>query len=437
METFTTQITHFTQSFQISTAPASCLHILKLSLLDWCAVALAGVGEPVSRITRDMLNSEAGTPEAFIFGQATRLPARAAALANGTTSHALDYDDTHFLHIGHPSVAIFPAALALAERQNASGADFLTAALVGYEASCRIGHWLGRSHYEAGFHQTATAGAFGATLTAARLLKLPADQTRHALGLACTRVSGLKAQFGTMGKPFNAGMAASNGVEAAQLASHGFISNPEALETAFGFADTHAAAQTDRAEVLRRLGRDFVLEQVQHKFHACCHGLHAALEALQTLEISDLNDIISVTVHTHPRWLKVCNKPSPTTGLEAKFSYRQTVAMALAGVNTGALQSYSDAICQIPEIKALREKVQVVGDGSLADTASRVVLVLSGGDRREASFDLTKPMVASAREKRVREKAAALIGNEKSTALWMELDKLGQAASVQGLVGAL
>ena len=77
---------------------------------------------------------------------------------------------------------------------------------------------LGRKHYERGFHQTATAGAFGATVAAGRLLGLTSEQMRNALSLVGTRASGLKSQFGTMGKPFNAGVAASNGVEAALLA---------------------------------------------------------------------------------------------------------------------------------------------------------------------------------------------------------------------------
>ncbi|WP_370212729.1 MmgE/PrpD family protein, partial [Roseovarius sp.] len=183
---------------------AEALQVMRLSLLDWLAVGLPGQEEPVARIVGAMVAEEGGAAQATAFGGA-RMPARAAALVNGTVSHALDYDDTHFAHIGHPSVAVVPAALALAEREGADMAQLVRAALQGCEMSVRIGLLLGRGHYQVGYHQTATAGTFGATLAAGVILGLDEAQMRHALGLAATRASGLKAQFGTMGKPYNAG----------------------------------------------------------------------------------------------------------------------------------------------------------------------------------------------------------------------------------------
>ncbi len=154
---------------------------------------------------------------------------------NGATSHALDYDDTHFGHVGHPSVGIYPAALAVAEETGASAAAVADAFLLGAEASVRIGMLLGAVHYNRGFHQTATAGAFGATVAAGRLYGLNRAQMRAAIGLCATRASGLKSQFGTMGKPYNAGIAAANGVECAALARAGFTSADDGLEGPQGF----------------------------------------------------------------------------------------------------------------------------------------------------------------------------------------------------------
>ncbi|MCP5085256.1 MAG: MmgE/PrpD family protein [Rhodobacteraceae bacterium] len=433
----TSPITGFTSRFSLSDAPESTIHILKLSVLDWCAVGLAGQGEPVSETTRAMVNSEGGAAQASVIGQPTKLPARAAALANGTISHALDYDDTHFLHIAHPSVAIFPAALALAEKENASGAEFLVAALVGYEASCRIGHWLGRSHYDAGFHMTATAGCFGAALAGCRILNLTTEQTADALGIATTRASGLKNQFGTMGKPFNAGMAAANGVEAALLAAGGFVSNPDGLEE---FADTHAGARTELSDVLAGLGKEFVLERTQHKFHACCHGLHAALEALGGFldaEVFGVDQIDQVIIHTHPRWLAVCNKPEPRTGLEAKFSYRMAAAMCLAGLQTGALEDYSEATCTDPNLVRLRNRIFVEPDANLPDSASRISVRNKLGFNYQAAHDLNQRVSPKQRRKRVRQKAAALLGENRAEAIWLVICSLESVDSVTGLAGQL
>src|SRR5262249_14313651 len=124
--------------------PSRPRRLAEFSLLDWIAVARAGSGQKVAAIIRGLVEEEGGTPVASVVGNSRRLPARAAALANGTISHALDYDDTHFAHIGHLSVGIYPAALAAGESVGASAAAVRDAFLLGAEAACRIGMVLGR-----------------------------------------------------------------------------------------------------------------------------------------------------------------------------------------------------------------------------------------------------------------------------------------------------
>lgn len=407
----TSRVAAFAVADRVS-VPAEALGVARLSLMDWAAASLAGLDEPVSGMLRQLVADEAGAGEASVFGLRAKVPARAAALANGTLSHALDYDDTHFAYVGHPSVAVFPAALAMAERNGASGAAFLEAALFGMEAACRIGHWLGAAHYNHGFHQTATSGAFGAAVAAGRLAGLDHDRMRHALGIVATRASGLKSQFGTMGKPFNAGIAAANGVEAILLAGMGFVSNPRGIECAQGFAQTHAAECLDLEVSLAGLGQDFWFSGVQHKFHACCHGLHAALDAHAALRARpgfDLAKVTGVAVRVNPRWLKVCNIEAPNTGMEAKFSYRLTSAMALSGIDTASLVAFSDEICARPDLVALRNVVEVTGDASVADTAAHVRLSHGGGAMTEMSVDLDEPLTLAERQARIEAKVRALL----------------------------
>ena len=412
----TRQIAEFTYETATPQIPAQALRMMQLSFLDWAAVAIAGRDEPVARITREMVLDEGGTPQASLIGHQTRVPARAAALSNGTTSHALDYDDTHFAHIGHPSVAVIPAALAVAEARGIGGADLQAAALIGVEASIRIGVWLGRNHYQTGFHQTATAGAFGAGMAAARLMGLDAQGCAMVLGLLATRASGLKSQFGTMGKPFNAGLAAANGVEAATLVARGFIANPDALESAQGFGPTHAGEQITSA--LQDLGQEWLFDTISHKFHACCHGLHAVLEAGLTLAPLDAQAIERIEVTTHPRWMTVCNQMAPTTGLGAKFSYGTVLAMQVLGHDTAVLGSYSDTVCADPAVQGLRARVHVTADDSVAETATRLRVVLRDGTVLTASHDLNAPMTLDARQAKIQTKARSLLGEDRATALW-------------------
>ena len=395
-------------------APDEVQKVLRLSLLDWAAVGLAGRDEPVARILRDQAVEDGGAPQATVIGAEGKLPARMAALVNGTTSHALDYDDTHFAHIGHPSVAVIPAALAVAEVSGADGQAFQQAALMGAEASVRVGVWLGRSHYQTGFHQTATAGAFGATVAAGRLLGLDQAQMQMALGLVSTRASGLKSQFGTMGKPFNAGIAAQNGVEAALLAGRGFVSAPAALDGAQGFGPIHHGENNDGA--FDGLGRDWLFPKVRHKFHACCHGLHAALEALADLPQGAELDHIKVT--THPRWMSVCNIEAPQTGLEAKFSYRLALAMAHTGHDTGRLDSFTEDVCRNPQVEALRRRIDVEASDEIGEMQARLQVQLPGEKVRVLFHDLDADPGLDVRRAKVQSKADSLIGAGAAGRIW-------------------
>nr|WP_239479725.1 MmgE/PrpD family protein [Actibacterium sp. 188UL27-1] len=417
-------------SFASTATPSeSALQIMRLSLFDWAAVAIAGREEPVARILRDVEGSSGGPADASVVGVTGKQPAKIAALINGATSHSLDYDDTHFDHIGHPSVAVIPAALALAEKTQATGPDLLEAALIGAEASVAAGVWLGRSHYQAGFHQTATAGAFGATIAAAKLLYLNAKQIEHALALVSTRASGLKAQFGTMGKPLNAGIASSNGVEAALLAAAGMTSDPAALDGSQGFAETHAGMADTTA--FDGLGDDWRMERVSYKFHACCHGLHAMLEAVRDVQV-DPSAIRKVVIHTHPRWLTVCNQPAPQTGLEAKFSFRFVVALALYDHDTGALETYSDHICRDPDLVRLRDKVTVQEDASLTEVQARVELTFDN-ESSVLNGDLDQNLMIAEKKDRLRHKAQSLFGPD----LAEHLHRTIEAGDVDGLAAVL
>lgn len=419
--------------------PESARRTARLSAADMLTVALAGLDEPVSQAARALAS---GGGSATALGLDAPQPAPVAALANGTAGHALDYDDTQFDYVGHPSVAVFPAAWAVAESLDASGAALLDAFAVGAEVSCRVGTWFGAAHYNLGFHQTGTAGCFGATAAAARLMGLGAARTAHALGLAATRAAGLKAQFGTMGKPLNAGFAAANGVEAALLAGAGAISAPDGIEGAQGFAETHGVAFEGWEAAAEGLGAEppgaWRFERVQYKRHACCHGLHAALEALGGLRarIGAPEAVAAVEIRTAPRWLKVCDIPEPATGLEAKFSYRLTAAMALSGISTAALSSYSAETCAEPGLVALRDRVLAIGDPALSDTETAVSIGLADGERLEAVFDLAAPIPAAALEAQLKAKSAALLGPADAERLWTAVDAL-ETGPARALAGAL
>jgi len=406
--------------FAVNSEPSpDALEMMRLSLMDWAVCCIAGREEPLAVILRDKGLSEGGKAEASVIG-GDKLPAPRAAMINGAVSHALDYDDTHFAHIGHTSVGVIPAALVIAERVGASFDDFLTACLIGSEGAVRVGVQLGRDHYQVGYHQTATAGAFGACLAALRLLGADQAQAIAGIGLVSSKAAGLKAQFGTMAKPLNAGLAAEAGVEAALWAMAGMTSTEQGLQ-AFGVTH-HGDAD---AAAFDGLGGTWRMLEVSHKFHACCHVLHAMLEALSEVSV-DPADVVSVEITTHPRWMTVCNKPAPHTGREAKFSYAQTAAMALVGGDTSAIAAFSDMVAQRSDLVALRDVVSVVTAESLTEMQARVRITLRDGAVLDAAHDLEAPMALEARAAKLMRKAQGLVPD--ADALWQVTDLASLAA---------
>ena len=413
---FTDEIVNFILGTQ--KLPDTSRHVLRLSLLDWSAVAWSGRNEAVAVFLQQLAEEEAGAKQSFAFGVRSKVPARMAALVNGTISHALDYDDTHFSSLGHPSVSVFPAILALADQYCLSMKEVQTAALFGAEVAIRTGVWLGRNHYRAGFHVTATAGTFGAVAGCARLMKLNLNQTRMAFGFAASRAAGLKAQFGTMGKPMHAGMSASAGVEAVILAKKGFISALDGFDGPQGFVATHQGEQNPVA--LEGLGKVFLLEQVSHKFHACCHGTHAMIEAIK-MAASDTfispENVEKIDVTVHPQYLDICNLKKPKTGLEAKFSFSLIASAVLHGIDTGHLDVFNDKLSKDKKVCALADRVRVIPNKNLSETATKIKIKQFNNQITFGYADIST-LYKQHRESFLRKKAEKLLGTKYADQIW-------------------
>jgi len=390
--------------------PEAVRELARQCVLDYLGVGLAGADDPLARILLDELAEAGGAEQAGVIGHAARLPVAAAALVNGATAHALDYDDVNLAMPGHPSVAILPALLALAEEKKASGKAVIAAFVAGYETCCRVGMTLRPGHYNRGFHATGTVGAFGAAAACAHLLGLDAEATARALGIAGTQSAGLKSQFGTMCKPFHAGKAAQNGLLAARLAARGFSSRPDLIECAQGFAATHSPDFVPE-KALAEPKRGFHIFNNLFKYHAACYMTHAPIECGRQLREQGVApaEIAAINLKLHHATDRVCNIPAPTDGLEAKFSLRQTVAMALSGVDTASLGAYSVATATDPALVGLRERVNFDFREDFPEAGAEIEIALTDGRKLSASFDAGIPMADSAAQgRRLIEKFDAL-----------------------------
>ena len=392
--------------------PASVRELARQCILDYLGVVLAGAEDPLVRILLDEMTEAGGSPQASIIGHDARLPALSAALVNGAASHALDYDDVNMAMPGHPSVAILPGLLALAELTGSSGREVITAFVAGYETGCRIGAALQPGHYNLGFHSTSTVGSFGAAAACARLLGLDVKTTAMALGIAGTQAAGLKSQFGTMCKPFHAGKAAQNGLLAARLAWRGFSSRTDIVECVQGFALTHGPDFTPEAAVATPEAGFHLLANL-FKYHAACYFTHAPIECARRLreEHRLTPDMITgIILRLDASCDRVCNIPVPVDGLQSKFSVRQTVAMALSGVDTASLGAYSAENAGDPSLVGLRDRLRFDWQDNWPQTLCELELELVDGRRLAARRDVGIPASDIAEQgKRVAAKFDALV----------------------------
>ena len=367
-------LTDYVAGFVVATRatdiPADVMHLGKRSVIDGLGLALAGAASETSAITRRYLASLgiASNSGSTVIGSDLRLPARFAAFANGVSIHADDYDDTQLAIakdrvyglLTHPTAPALPPVLALAERDQRSGRDLMTAYQVGVEVECKVAEAILPRHYQQGFHSTATCGAIGAAAAAAKLLGLDREATRRALSLGATQAGGLRENFGTMTKPFHAGRAAESGVVAAELAALGFTASHNGLEADRGFF--RAAGGGYSAEMIDgKLGIPwtFAFPGVSIKPHPSGSLTHPGMAVMQDLiRRHDLNPerVKRVSVGTNHNMPNALIHHRPRTELQAKFSMEFCMAILLLERKAG-LEQFTDDVVNRPDVQALVQKV--------------------------------------------------------------------------------
>lgn len=379
-------------NLQVQDIPASAYERAKHVLLDSFGCAIAGQSEPLVAILNDEFGDYAGG-SCTLVASSKRARLLDAALINGAAAHALDYDDVNRRLHGHPTACIAPAVMALAEELGSSGQDVLVSFIAGTEVACSLGEMAEEGHYEAGFHATGTMGTFGAAAAAAKLMGLDAAQTAMALGIAASQASGLKANFGTMTKPFHAGKAAMNGLLAARLAARGFTASDVAIEGAHGFAQ--AEAPGFRAMAIRPdQNANWAVEDMLYKYHASCFLTHSTLDAIRNLREEhnfSLDDVEAATLTFRNTHASVCCIPEPDTGLEIKFSISHLAAMGLDGVDTSALETYSDANATNPKYVEMRRRLNLNMVDDMDRSGARVNIQLKDGRSLEGEGNVGVP----------------------------------------------
>jgi 2-methylcitrate dehydratase PrpD len=372
----TSAVVDFISGMRLADVPREAVAIGKRCIIDGLGVMLAGSTTDASRILRAHVRATATTEEASAIGpEPLRVSAANAALLNGLSGHAHDFDDTQlsttadriFGLLTHPTIPPLAAALAVGERQHASGAQVLEAFLAGFEVECKIAEAIHPHHYKKGFHSSGTVGTFGAMVAAAKLLGLGREALAHALAIAASMASGIRVNFGTMTKPLHVGRAAQNGVTAAELASRGFTGGGDALDGPWGFFQVLSFGDGfDPDRIVPVLGNPYtiVTPGVSIKPYPCGVLGHPSMDAMRTLVVThdvEPEQIAAIRLRAGSNILNPLRYGVAQSELEAKFSPPFMLA-AIALRRRAGIREFSDEFVRSAPVQAMMAKVTPVLD---------------------------------------------------------------------------
>ena len=479
-EGLTTELVRFVLQTSRKDVNDEVMQIAGAGFIDGVAVMLAGQTEEATAIVRNYVEQLRSAGNSTIVGSALKAAPAAAALVNGTSAHAHDFDDTQLSAtpdrvyglMSHPGAPVLGATLPVAEMVDASGMDTLLAYLIGVEVTCRVCDAIDPSLYLRGFHSTSTTGIFGATAAASRLLRLDEEQLQCAFGLAASMSAGIRGNFGEMAKPLHAGRASESAVVAALLAKNGFTAQRNALEASDGFFKTFGGENTrsdpaivedplwgyrraqssgfDERRFRDGLGTRWAVEDpgISIKPYPSVVLSHPSMTTLLAiLKEHDIgpSDIAKINVYAGPTVLRL-KYGIPKTGTEGKFSLMFCLAL-IALQRSAALRDFSDATVMRSDVKEMMDRISLLPDKEITALgysviASRIEVVLKDGSVRSKRSGAYKggpgdPLTAEELEMKFTQCAQEVLTPEAIDAAYAASSRVTELSSIRSLTAAL
>ncbi len=360
-------------------APATVEHA-KQAVLDVLGIAARAKAESdttkiVHRVVRDM--DAGGKATAVAYGPQFSL--QYAALLNGCSMHALDFDDTHELSSLHPGAPVIAAALPVAEAHAAGGRALLAAIVAGYDVTVRLGIAVRpHVHYARGFHPTATAGTFGATAAVARLRGATPAVLASAFGINLSQAAG-SLQFsadGAQTKPLQVGLAAHNAVLAERFAAAGLRGPAEAFEGRSGFLHAYSDDALP-ADILDTWDGVHEIDRTAFKPYPCCRYIHSAVDQLSAIVLEHRltpDAIDEVRIGLPAAGMRLVGDPEetkrrPRSVVDKQFSMYHAAAATMLW---GSVRWDDYARPEDPRLARLIERITVSSDPEIEALAPRM-----------------------------------------------------------------
>ncbi len=380
-------IADFIANFDLKNAPPIVIDRARTAFVDTVGVMLAGSQHHPTDLICDIIKAEGSAPAATVVGRPLRASVQLAALANGVSGHAMDFDLTYFA--GQSMASVVPTILPIAEVSKSSPSEMLAALIVGAEVCGRMSRAAPTMSRTGGWHATGTVGTMAAAAAAARLLKTPPAAIPDIMGITASLASGVTANFGTMTKPLHAGQAARNGILAVQLGSKGFSANASALEGRDGFLESFARGLERTTEPFADLGKTYDLEKYGYKIKPYPSGGlgHTAVDAaIELRSLAPVSDIASVEVAITKYAGRRYSSQYPRTAEAAKFSGPYLAAYTLVH-GAPMLAAFTEEALRDEKVRALASKVTLTTYQEHADvleqSPAKVTVTLNNGRKLE------------------------------------------------------
>ena len=454
---FNDSITHqaalYSCQLRYEDLPDELIAAVRISLRDYFAVALAGSRQPVNGALWKFVQELGTQPKiaASVFGRTEKCSVERAAMINGASGHALDFDDCQNEIHGHPSVVLWATIITLGETCGISGRDAITAYIAGSEVLCKLCGAMEKTHYGKGWHATSTGGTIGAAVAASKVLKMSVEETVNTIGLASSFASGIRGNFGSMAKPLHVGWAAQSGITAALMTRAGVTAMPNILEKLCGFVDCFSSASIDEvSQHFSRIGQEYSIltPGLQYKAFPCCRGAQWPICAALALRdrvpaVRDYRKIKSVVLYVQPWQNTTLVYPNPKTGLQGKFSGEYCTARALI-YGTLVLSDFTDEAITDPAVQELLPRCKMIAAASIEEydrLPTLIVTMEDGTVYEEKSNEFlghqSNPMSEQQHLEKFRSCAEPSIGKERTEKAISALAELENLESIAALVRLL
>ncbi len=417
----------------------------KHRILDTVAAMVSGSALPPGVMATRFIRSQGGVPEVSILASNIKTSVINAALINGMLAHADESDDFEPITKAHPGSAAVPAALAMAEKEHRPGSEMIRAVALGYDVGCRFLLALGadlvrRTHRGAeGYSATMNAMA-----VAASLARFDETAMRYAISYGAQQVSGLWSwvdDHDHIEKAFDfGGMGARNGVTAAVMVQAGFTGVHDVL------SGTHNLLQALSTEpkpdaLLADLGSRYFISESGIKTFPVGYPNQSPLDALLKLRREhnlSTSTVDRIVVHLPEDAVGIVSN-SPMADVNCQY----LMATALVDGAVSFANAHSREHMTAPQIRAVMDRVKVIGDPKLNDPAAPrgglvEVMLKDGrtvsGHTRFPPGTKENPLDTETVNAKARDLMVPVLGAERTEAAIRRLNGLEQVGDVAELV---